>query len=611
MPRLWHWLRILILAALGLLVLYVAFALIFMNFMVDLWWFDSLGYLGYFIQLLTYRYVILVAFSLLFFMVFFLNFWVASRYLGTTAPPAGQAVALSRYRFFVHQFRSGSLLVYAPFSLVLAVILAWPFFQRWQQTLLFIFGPRSGVQDPVYGKDISFYLFSLPIYVSIEHTLLFTLLLLFLGLTLLYWLERRFLAKQDLNMHPGPRTHLSVMIFLVFMAAIWDFYLQRYMLLYNTSHQPLFYGPGYVEMNIVLPMIWACGFFLFTTAVSLIVYLNSRKGLNYLVISSVFFFLALGARFSPFLPNMVERYVVKPNEISKEAPYIANNIQATLNAFKINQVEHRDYNVAPLEWNLQEPIIKTTLRNIPVWDHEILLEVYQHLQALRTYYKFPIVNIDRYTVNGVYQQVNISPRELSLADLPPGVRNWINDHLKYTHGFGVVMTPAAQGGEEPMTWFIQDIPPQSDYGFNIEQPGVYFGLLHYDYVIAPNASRELNFPTAEGNQLSDYQRQRRDFGALPLAPADFFFLFQGKGHLLHRQDRSGQQDSHPPQYRGPYQDPHALLSPGQGSLHRGHGQGSLLDSGRLYHLHLLPLFPAVRQRGELHPQFGENRGGRL
>ena len=260
-------------------------------------------------------------------------------------------------------------------------------------------------------------------------------------------------------MHPGARSHLSVMIFLIFMVAIWDFFLQRYMLLYNTSHQGIFYGPGYVEMNIVLPTIWACIFFLFTTAVSLIVYVNGRKGANYLAISSVFFFLALGARFSPFLPNMVERYVVKPNEISKEAPYIANNIQATLNAFKVNQVEHRDYNVEPLEWNLQEPIIKTTLRNIPVWDHEILLEVYQHLQALRTYYKFPTVNIDRYTVNGVYQQINVSPRELSLADLPPGVRNWINDHLKYTHGYGVVMTPAAQGGEEPMTWFIQDIPP--------------------------------------------------------------------------------------------------------------------------------------------------------
>ena len=92
-----------------------------MNFMVDLWWFDSLGYLGYFIQLLTYRYVILVAFSLLFFMVFFLNFWVASRYFRDHPTPTGQAVALSRYRFFVHQFRSGSLLVYAPFSLVLAV----------------------------------------------------------------------------------------------------------------------------------------------------------------------------------------------------------------------------------------------------------------------------------------------------------------------------------------------------------------------------------------------------------------------------------------------------------------------------------------------------------
>ncbi len=505
MSRLWHWLRILILVAVGLLLLYVVFALVFMNFMVDLWWFDSLGYLDYFIRRLTYRYVILVAFSLLFFLVFFLNFWVASRFLGATAPPAGQAMALSRYRFFVHQFRSGSLLIYAPFSLILGVVLAWPFFQRWEETLLFLFARNAGVKDPFFGIDVSYFLFSLPIYLSILNTLVLTLVLLFLGLLLLYWLEQRYLAKQERHLPGGAKTHLSIMVLFIFVVGIWDLILQRYSLLYNTTHQAIFYGPGFVEMNVVLPLIWLSIFFLSTTAVLLVYYLNSHKGWKFLTISGVLFFLALAARYSPFLPNLVERYIVKPNEISKEAPYIANNIQATLAAFKLDQVDRRDYTIEPLEWNLQEPIIRTNLRNIPVWDHDVLLQVYEHLQALRTYYKFPGVNIDRYTVNGVYQQVNVAPRELSLADLPPGVRNWINERLKYTHGYGAVMTPAAQGGEEPMTWFIQDIPPQSNYGFNVEQPGIYFGLLNYGYVIAPNSSRELNYPTAEGNQLSDYQ----------------------------------------------------------------------------------------------------------
>jgi len=505
MSRLWRWFKILLLTAVGLALCYVVFAIIFMDFMVDLWWFDSLGYLNYFIRRLTYRYIILIVFSLSFFLVFFLNFWVASRFLGTSAPEGDQpGLTRSRYRYFLHKFRSGSLKVYAPFSLILAVALAWPFFDRWEETLLFIFAPDAIWKDPFYGINVSYFLFALPVYLSILNTLVVTLVLLLLGLVLLYWLEKKYLAKQERHLHPGAKTHLSVMVFVLFVVAMWDLYLQRYTLLYSTKHEGLFYGPGFVEMNVVLPLIWISIFFLFTTALLLIFYLNSRKGFKFLIISGVLFSLALATRYSPFLPNLVEKYVVLPNEISRERPYIENNIQATLTAFKLDQVERRDYKIEPLEWNLQAPIIKSNLRNIPVWDQEVLLQVYQHLQELRTYYKFPGVDVDRYTVNGVYQQVNLAPRELSMADLPSGVRNWINERLKYTHGYGVVMTPAAQGGEEPMTWFIQDIPPQSDYGFKIAQPGIYFGLLDYGYVIVPNESRELNYPTAEGNQLSDY-----------------------------------------------------------------------------------------------------------
>jgi uncharacterized protein len=506
MSRLWRWLKILLLAAVGLVVLYVVFALVFMDFMVDMWWFESLGYLTYFYMRLTYRYVILAVFGLLFFLVFFLNFWVASWFLGTSTPSSDQpGLALSRYRYLAHKFRSGSFKIYAPFSFILALLLAWPFFKSWEETLLFLFAPEAGVKDPCFGIDVSFFLFSLPIYLSILNTLVLTLVLLFLGLALLYWLEKSYLVKQERRLPGGAKTHLSIMVFLIFVVGIWDLVLQRYTLLYSNAHQAIFYGPGFVEMNVILPNIWISIFFLFTTAVLLIYYLNTRKAFKFLAISGALFFLALASRYSPIFPNLVEQYIVKPNEISREAPYIANNIQATLAAFKLDQVERRDYSIQPLEWNLQAPIIRTNLRNIPVWDHEVLLEVYQHLQALRTYYKFPVVNVDRYTVNGVYQQVNISPRELSLADLPPGTRNWINERLKYTHGFGAVMTPAAQGGEEPMTWFIQDIPPQSSYGFNIAQPGVYFGLLDYGYIIAPNSVGEFNFPTAEGDQLSNYQ----------------------------------------------------------------------------------------------------------
>jgi uncharacterized protein len=506
MTRLWRWLKILLLTAVGLLLLSVVFVLVFMDFVVDLWWFNSLGYLGYFFWRLTYRYFILVFFGVTFFLIFFLNFWVASWFLGTAAPEApGAPLALSRYRFLLDKFRSGSFKLYVPFSLILALTLTWPLYRRWEETLLFLFAPPTGQLDPVFGIDVSFFLFALPIYLAILHTLVLTLVLLFVGLVLLYWTEKEYLAQQERLLPRGARIHLSVLIFLIFVTGIWDLVLQRYSLLYTTVHEAIFYGPGYVEMNVVLPLIWVCIVLLFSTAVALVFYIHSRKGLKFLVLSSVLFALALGARYSPFLPNLVQKYVVNPNEISRERPYIANNIQATLAAYDLDRVEHRDYRFEQLDWELQAPVLKASLRNIPVWDQEVLLDVYHHLQELRTYYRFRDVDVDRYTVNGVYQQVFLAPREMSMLDLPEGVLNWINKRLKYTHGYGVVMTPAAQGGEEPMTWFIQDIPPQSDFGFHIAQPGIYFGMLKYEYVIAPNKSRELDFPTDEGEELTDYQ----------------------------------------------------------------------------------------------------------
>jgi len=533
MTRLWRWLKLLLLTAVGLVLLYVVFALIFMDFMVDLWWFDSLGYLSYFLLRLTYRYLILVVFSLAFFLVFFLNFWVASRFLGTSPPPADQPdMARYRYRYLFQKFRHGSLRFYAAFSLILAVLLAWPFFQSWQETLLFLFAPQTGVPDPYYGIDVSYFLFALPVYLSFLNTLLLTLILLSLGLLLLYYLEKQYLAKQERHLPRGAKIHLSVMVLLIFVVGIWDFILQRYSLLYTRAHEAIFYGPGFVEMNVVLPLIWICIFFMVTTAVALVFYINTRKGFRLLVLSGVLLALTLGARYSPFLPNLVQQYVVKPNEISRERPYIANNIQATLAAFKLDQVERRDYRVLPLEASLKAPPLQTNLRNIPVWDADVLLDVFQHLQELRTYYKFPDVDVGRYTVNGVYQQVFLAPRELSMTDLPAGVQNWINQRLKYTHGFGAVMTPAAQGGEEPMTWFIHDIPPQSDYGFKIAQPGIYFGMLNYGYVIAPNESRELNYPTAEGNNLSDYQGKDGIFVHSLFRRLIFAFYYQERDILF-------------------------------------------------------------------------------
>lgn len=478
-------------------VVLLALALVFSDFIVDLWWFDALGYGLYFWQRLLYRYVVFTLATLLFFTVFFLNFRIASRFLSTTAPDD------SRFE----RLRTRSQMIYFPLSLILGIAVALPLFYKWEAVLFYLFGPSIGVEDPAYGNDIGYYLFSLPIYQLLIRGLSIAFIILLLGLAGLYWLEDRLLSQQGRPLPYGAKVHLSVLIVLIFLIEIGDFILQRHLLLYTENHTPLFYGPGYVEMNVTLPLIWASLLFLMGVACSAIFFIHTYKGLKTLIAFVAGFFMVLAARYSSIPRDLVQAYLVKPNAMAKEAPYIANTIQATLAAYDLKQVETRFYPIKDPPWDTATPEVQISLQNIPVWDREVLGDVYNQLQSLRPYYTFPTVDVDRYTVNGVYQQVFVSPREINLKALPQGAQTWINTWLQYTHGYGAVMTPAAQAGEEPMRWLMQGIPPESASGLTLKEPGIYYGLGSYNPVIAPNESHEVDYPVKNTLELTDYKGQ--------------------------------------------------------------------------------------------------------
>ncbi len=517
MTRLKRWLLILGAGFVFLNLVIIFIALLVADFLVDFWWFDSLGYLFYFLQRLLYRYVVLISVTFAFFLFFFFNFWVASRYLGTyekepeddldlIADETSELKIKARktYKDLTRMFLTGSLWVYTPLSLILAVIIALPLFEQWEMFLLYLFAPSMGIAESTFGRDVSYFLFSYPIYTLVLHRLLLAFLLLFAALVVLYLVERRILATREQKLARGARWHLSALILVAFFIEIWHFILQAHGLVYSTTHQPLFFGAGFTEMNIVLPLIWLSLFFLMGTAFSLITYINARKGMKVLITFTVLFLVAFGLRHSTFLPKVVQQYIVKPNEIHRERPYIERNIEATLASFKLDNVETREFSPSLLMPDIEAPRIKAELRNIPVWDGELLEDVFQQLQQLRTYYQFSPVDVARYYVNNVYQQVFLSARELDHAMLPPGARNWINEHLSYTHGFGTVMVPASQGGDEPMTWFIRGIPPESDFGFQIRQPAIYHGLGNYPYAIAPNDTGEMHYPRGATNVIYNY-----------------------------------------------------------------------------------------------------------
>ena len=517
-----RWLAGFIVSVVALIAVIFTLSFFFSHLLVEIWWFDSVGYEAYFWQRALYKYAVLGAVSLFFFLIFFLNFWVASRFLGATLPfKKPTAASLISYRHLLRGFRTGSMWVYTPISLILAVLIALPLYDRWEAFLLYIFAPGAGIADPVYGKDIAYYLFAYPIYTLIQRRLLLAFGVLLASILLLYLIERRVLAREDKRLPTAARIHLNVLVLLVFLIEIWDYVLQRYALLYSTNHLPLFYGPGYVEMNITWSLIWACLLLLVGAALSLIYFVNTRKGLLTFAAFAVLFALALGTRYFDYIPELVEKYTVKPNEISMERAFIQNNIKATLSAYRLEDVEVRDFAPERIPTDISLPDIQAVLRNIPVWDGELLDDVYNQIQQLRTYYDFPSVNVDRYTVNGAYQQVFLSARELDQSQLPAGARNWINEHLSYTHGYGAVMTPAGQGGDEPMVWFLRGIPPESQYGFKIEQPGIYFGQNSNGYAIAPNSSGEIDYPKGSTNVMTSYAGK----GGVPLHSLFKRFVF--------------------------------------------------------------------------------------
>jgi hypothetical protein len=496
-------------AALSLLgALYAAFTLFFLDYLMDFWWFSSLDLRGYFLLQLFYKYLVFVVAVLLFFLLFFVNFFMAARFLGVRAPEDAakdKDASKSAYKSIARQFRRVSMGLYTPLSLILAIIISQPLFSRWEEALLFAFGPASGVDSVVFSKDVSYYLFAFPIYSLLEKRLLISIGVLLGATALLYWAEKRSLATQAKRLPAGARAHLSVLVLLLFAVVAWGFILDRHALLFSSVHAPLFSGPGYVEMMVIVPLLWVAVFATAGLALSLVFYIHKRRGAKIPLVFAAILLLSMVARHTPFIADMVDTYIVKPNEITRERPYMENSIAATLNAYGLDKVERRYYQIPSRARAMDLDEIGLNLKSVPVWDREMLKDVYYQIQGLKPYYRFASVDVGRYIVSGEYQQVYLAARELYIDKLPAHAQNWINKHLRYTHGNGVVMTPAAQGGDQGFTFFIEGVPPVSQYGLVPNQNRIYYTGTDVPYVLVPNETGEMDLTADMKETLFHYE----------------------------------------------------------------------------------------------------------
>jgi len=498
--------------------LYVAFYFIFLDLFVDLWWFQSLKLEAYFWLRLLYKYFLSGGVTLAFFAIFFFHFWIASSFLGLNPPDEVLDNAIKRRRFqrFADVFMSGSAKIYTPISLILAVFIAIPFYNQWETSLLYFFGGHSGVAEPVYGNDVGFYLLSYPIYMLIQKELLITAILIFSMVGILYWLEHIFVPDQSKEFPLGAKIHLIILIGFVVAFVVWGFLLQRFSLLYTDSHEPIFYGPGFVEIRYKLPLIWlGIGSFLVTAiTASLFIFSEKHRIKAPFLISLLFFLAVIGLPKVQFIPDLIQKYYVNPNPVKAEKPFIQHNISATLDAYDLRNIKTVDMTInldatADIEaWSTQKHF-----ENIPVWDREYIIDSYKQLQEIRPYYKFLSVDEDRYFILDHTRQVNLAAREVNTSQLPKEAQNWENIHMRYTHGYGAVVTPAAQDADNPLVWYLRDLNMHSDFGLSVKHPDIYYGQEQFDYAIVPNNLDIVGIAGSDPGMTEAYHGE----GGIPIA----------------------------------------------------------------------------------------------
>jgi uncharacterized protein len=387
-------------------------------------------------------------------------------------------------------------------ALALGLLIAMGETARWDLILRFIYQAPHGRNDPLFGKDISFYLFSLPVYVAVKNWLLWILLLATLMAGSIYFLH------DDISLDP-PRwrfsssaiAHGSALLGLYFAVKAWSYALDRYLMLYNDSGVVV--GAGYADVHVELPALWLL--IILAAVAAIAAWVNVRLRMPRLLIAGPLLVFGGSLLFAEVIPAVFERFFVKPNELQLETPYLQWNIASTREAYNLGQITVKPF---PAEQDLTFQSLKDnsgTIDNIRLWDWQPLMDTYAQLQEIRTYYRFLDVDVDRYHLDRSYQQVTLAARELDPSLLSANAQTWVNLHLLFTHGNGVVMSPVIQKSAEGLPiFYLKDIPPTATGGPPITEPRIYFGQGAASYVIVKSGTPEFDSPKRGDNAYTSY-----------------------------------------------------------------------------------------------------------
>jgi uncharacterized protein len=477
--------------------------------LVDALWFSEIGYRDIFWTVVSAKAALAAAAFVICATFLGINGIVAMRW----AAPSAAGAQRQAFDWDSVQVRAGldlQALLRAHQALCLVVaagILAGLFaaveVSNWEVFLRFIYQVPYGQNDPTFGKDIGFYLFSLPAYVAIKNGMIGTLILAALVAGAIYLIHGDIdFDKRPRSISPSVLAHGSALLGLFFLVKAWSYTLDRFLLLYDDNGVVV--GANYTDVTIVKALLW--GVALVAVLGALISSTNLWAGGYRRPVAAAALVFTTSLLLLDIFPALFERLFVKPYELQLERPYIQQNITLTQRAYNLDQITVKSFSA---EQNLDRQSLQAnqpTIDNIRLWDWQPLMDTYAQLQEIRTYYKFHDVDLDRYWLGGSYQQVTLSARELDPELLPANARTWVNRHLLFTHGIGAIMSPVTRKNAEGLPLFyLRDIPPAATGGPTILEPRIYFGELPDSYVVVKTTTPEFDYPNGKDNVYGTYR----------------------------------------------------------------------------------------------------------
>jgi len=508
-------------AILGIAAAIFIFLLNIVSFITDWWWYSEVKYTEVFIKSLSAKVIIGFSAGLIAAVFLLTNLFFALRSKIPWIVSVPESLVGTSEPISLNNRLYGKIVI--AINLVISIFIGLIAASSWDDILRFIYGVPFGQKDPLFGLDVSFYVFSLPVYSLGLGLVKIVILMSLIGCTLTYILKGSFnhlniFGKFNLlrlvgksgktydgysvnSMKAGKkaRLHIGILLFLFLAAIAVGTQLSLYDLL--ISQDGLVFGAVFTDANIVVPILRASVFAYGLSAV--LALFHGVSGRIAPLLGAILLTVMVGFS-SSIVPSVFQKLVVAPNELVKEAPFIKNNINASRAAYGLDKVEEREIaadkpiTASDIEAN------NLTIKNVRLWDRDPLLSTFSQIQEIRTYYEFASVDNDRYTINDEIRQIMLSSRELASDSLPN--RNWINEKLTFTHGYGVAAGPVNQVTPEGLpVLFVKDLPPKSEVKeLEVTRPEVYYGEILNDYVVVKTKSKEFDYPKGEENVYTSY-----------------------------------------------------------------------------------------------------------